>query len=208
MKRHALFGLIFLIGSHIAVAQDVRRCVRADGSVLFTDGRCGEGDSELQQAPPVKPATAAAAQYPGINRVISLPPGCSRTADDLLYGIRTAIEMRDTNQLAKYYHWPDVSSEQAERIMDQLEKLVNSPLMDIQLVFPVEAEQPLPAMEEPPTDALETFEEPAEYIEPTPRRRSAPYAVKLLQLQSDTSNQSRSTFLRLQRHFDCWWVRY
>jgi hypothetical protein len=208
MKRHALFGLIFLIGSHIAVAQDVRRCVRADGSVLFTDGRCGEGDSELQQAIPRQPSASATGQYPGIHRVISLPPGCSRTADDLLYGIRTAIEMRDTNQLAKYYHWPDVSSEQAERIMDQLEKLVNSPLMDIQLVFPVEAEQPLPAMEEPPTDALEDFEEPYEYVEPTPRRRSPPYAVKLLQLQSDTSNQSRSTVLRLQRHFDCWWVRY
>jgi hypothetical protein len=206
MKWHLVLWLSALACTQSAAAQDVRRCVRADGSVVYTDARCTDAENEKQHAVPVPPADTPGIQGIGPRSYVAMPPSCSRTPDDLLYGVRSAIEMRNTNQLAKYYHWLNVSDAQAEQIMDRLEKLVNSPLMDIQLVFPAQPEQPL-------LDGGYGVEENADtefsgdMITAAPNRR-APYALKLMQYQSSTSSEAHSTVFRLQRHFDCWWVRY
>ena len=197
MKWHTVFLLSASVWAQSAAAQDVRRCERADGSVVFTDRRCA--DEETEQAPSKAPTQAAG--VPGGPRVhMAVAPSCSRTPDDLAYGVRSAIDMRDTNQLAEYYHWVDVGDAQAEQLMDRLERIVNSPLMDIQLVYPDEPEPPL--YDE---DAGEDYA--TEVVPPLTRRR-APYAIKLLQFRTDASSQTQSTVFRLRRHFDCWWMQF
>lgn len=197
MKWHTVFLLSASVWAHAAPAQDVRRCERADGSVVFTDRRCA--DEETEQAPP-KTSTQAADPATGPRTRLAVAPSCSRSPDDLVYGVRTAIDMRDTNQLAEHYHWVGVSDAQAEQLMDRLERIVNSPLMDIQLLYPDQAERPLPGEEG--NVAYDDGEVP----EIT--RQRAPYALRLLQFRSDASSQTQSSVLRLRRHFDCWWMQF
>jgi hypothetical protein len=190
-------------------AQDVRRCERADGSVVFTDGRCTDQQNEKPPVATERSSTAAGLPGNGPRSYAAMPPSCSRTPDDLLYGVRSAIDMRDTNQLAKHYHWPDVSDAQAEQLMDRLEKLVNSPLLDIQLMYPAEAGSVRPSSgHEAGFDAEGGLDESADDYPAAPNRRVAPYALKLIQFQTVTGTQAHSTVFRLQRHFDCWWIRY
>lgn len=197
MKWHMVFLLSASAWAQAAPAQDVRRCERADGSVVFTDRRCA--DEESEQAPP-KTATQTAGLAAGPRTRLAVAPSCSRSPDELVYGVRTAIDMRDTNQLAEHYHWVDISDAQAEQLMDRLERIVNSPLMDIQLVYPDEAERPLAGQDEDVDYGADVI--------PEVRRRRAPYALKLLQFRSDAGSQTQSTLFRLRRHFDCWWMQF
>lgn len=197
MKWHLAFLLSASVFAQSAPAQDVRRCERADGSVVFTDRLCAEEETEKV---PSKASGQTAGAVAGPRIHVAAPPSCSRMPDDLLYGVRSAVDMRDTNQLARYYHWPDVTDAQAIQLMDRLERVVNSPLMDIQLVYPDEPERPL--FED--YDALD--DDSAAYRAEAPRR--APYALKLVQFQTSAATQTQSTVFRLRRHFDCWWIQY
>lgn len=209
MKRHLVFLLCMSAWMHSVHAQDVRRCERADGSVVFTDGRCT--DEQNEKPPVVTERSRTAADLPGNGprSYVAMPPSCSRSPDDLLYGVRSAIDMRDTNQLAKHYHWLNVSDAQAEQLMDRLEKLVNSPLLDIQLMYPAEAVSGRASSDhEAGFDAEGGLDEAADDYPAAPNRRAPPYALKLMQFQTVAGTQAHSTVFRLQRHFDCWWIRY
>ncbi len=209
MKRHLVFLLCIPVWMQSVHAQDVRRCERADGSVVFTDGRCTDEQNEKPPVAAERSSTAAGLPGNGPRSYVAMPPSCSRTPDDLLYGVRSAIDMRDTNQLAKHYHWLNVSDAQAEQLMDRLEKLVNSPLLDIQLMYPVEAESGQASSgNESGFDTEGGTDEVIDDYPATPYRRVPPYALKLMQFQTVTGTQAHSTVFRLQRHFDCWWIRY
>ncbi len=139
---------------------------------------------------------------------IPLPPSCDRTPDDLLYGVRSAIDMQDVNQLAKHYHWPGATDLQAEKLMDRLEATVNAPLIDIQLLYAGEPESS-PALIENEQYADSAMTEEFDYpvYPPAPVHR-APYALRVTQFLSSTNTQAQSSTFRLQRHFECWWIRY
>lgn len=140
---------------------------------------------------------------------IPLPPSCDRTPDDLLYGVRSAIDMQDVNQLAKHYHWPNVSDAQAEKLLDRLEKLVNSPLIDIQLLYPAEPEPEAYSFEQVETaDATDSMEDDLSSLYQAASPRRAPYALKVSQYQSTVNTQTQTSTFHLQRYFDCWWIRY
>jgi hypothetical protein len=205
MKWLFVFLIVALTCSHFAFAQDVRRCVKADGSVVFTDRACSEQEQEkLQPEPAITPNSA---NNTGTRSYISLPPSCNRSPDDLLYGIRSAINMSDVNQLAKQYHWPGVSDAQAEQLMNRLELLVKNPLIDIQLLYPVEAEKEQ-ALIDPDQDSETFLDETGEPGTTQQTTRAQAYALRVVQYLSNTNNQTQSTTFRLQRHFDCWWIRY
>jgi hypothetical protein len=209
MKWHLVLLLPMSLWMQSVHAQDVRRCERADGSVVFTDGRCTD---EQNERPPVAAnPSGSATGLPGVGPrgYVAMPPSCSRTADDLLYGVRTAVDMRDTNQLAKHYHWLNVSDAQAEQLMDRLEKLVNRPLLDIQLIYPAEpGSGPSSSGSEDGFDTEDGSDGDVDGYQAAPHRRAPPYALKLMQFQSVTGSQAHSTVFRLQRHFDCWWIRF
>ena len=195
MKWHWAAGLYLSAILHTALAQDIRSCVGADGSVVYTDKSCVDGELERIQPQAVQPATAG-------KNYMALPPGCDRTPADLLYGVRTAIDSQDVNQLAKHYHWPGVSDAQAENILNRLQALVLRPLVDAQLLYQVPIE---PSYIEP-SDSLDGTSEAENTLQAsTP---GSPYALKVLQYRTNNGSEIQSSQFKLQRYFECWWIRY
>lgn len=201
-RRFAIYGFMFLAALSIeANAQDLRRCQRADGSVIYTDRQCESGQGEMAKAIP-----GNAPAKPGI-RVMTAPPACSSTANDLLYNVRIAIDSHDVNLLARSYHWPGLGDAQVESVLNRMDALVQRPLVDIRLLYPEPAVSPDMAANDADaaSDDLESNpggEQPAVNHTPTP------YGLKLQQYASSTSNEILSTRFGLQRHFNCWWIRY
>ena len=205
MKWHFVFFMLALTCSQYAHAQDVRRCVKADGSMVFTDGVCAEHEQEKLQTPPaIIPNNS---NRIGTRPYVALPPSCNRSHDDLLYGIRSAINMNDVNQLAKQYHWVGITNAQAELLMNRLEVLVKNPLIDIQLLYPAEPENEETLVDQE-HESEAYLDDAGELDAAQQARRAQPYALRVVQYLSNTNNQTHSSTFRLQRHFECWWIRY
>ncbi len=184
-----------------ANAQDLRRCQRADGSVIYTDRQCELGQGEMAT---VIPNNVSA--KPGV-RVMAPPPACSRTANDLLYNVRIAIDSHDVNLLARSYHWPGLGDDQVESVLNRMEVLVQRPLVDIRLLYPESASIPDKVI----TDADIAYDElgsnpDSDFSEA--HQTSMPYGLKLQQYASSSSNEILATHFGLRRHFNCWWIRY
>ncbi len=191
--------LYLLLAGCAASAQDMHRCQRGDGSVVYTDRLCEPEQTE-------KPATASSgSQTPQASRSgrtgLPPPPACSKSPDDLLYSVRSAIDMKDVNQLVKSYHWVGVSQEQSESLLGRLDAMADRPLLDVQLLYPELDTQTLP-------DSSESeLYDAGDYStrEPT---RTLPHALKVMQYRSNTATETVSTVFRLQRHYECWWIRF
>ena len=110
----------------------VRRCVDARGVSVYTDRPCDSLGADTVQAPTGPAATMGATGAIGGFAV----RGCARTPDQLLYGVRGALEARDVNRLANWYHWPGTGSGAARSLMDELEALANRPLVAVELRYP------------------------------------------------------------------------
>lgn len=180
-----------------ADAEDLRRCQRADGSVVYTDRQCEPGQNEQtaahEQIPSRRPGPA-----------IAPPPACSGSADDLLFNVRVAIDAHDVNLLARSYHWPGLGDAQVESVLNRLDALVQRPLVDIRLVYP-ETGSRVPSDADADSDVIEPNPDagyPAVTHTPTPN------GLKLQQYASSASNEILGTRFGLQRHFNCWWIRY
>ena len=192
MIRRLALVLLLLPHAGSAPAQTVRGCLQGDGSVVYTDGLCGVEQSEkpaeqsVPQAPAARSRSAAAAP----------PPACSRSPQELQWAVRAALDARDVNELAKSYHWTGASSAQAETVMVRLEQMTRAPVLDVQLAY---AETGTPA-----SDGI-----PEGDADPPPESRPrAPSALKVVTYREDGGARTAGTAFRLQRHFDCWWIRY
>jgi hypothetical protein len=204
IRRIAISSLVLLATlAHESVAQDMRRCQRADGSVVYTDRQCEPGQNEQATA-----ATAASAppQHAG-RTAVAPPPACSETAGDLVHTVRTAVASHDVNLLARSYHWPGLGDAQVESVLKRLDMLVQRPLVDIRLLYPETAggtENDAPVIEAGSVDA-ETGTPPESA---SAERPVAPIGLKLLQRVSPAGDDIVGTRFGLLRHFDCWWIRY
>src|SRR6478735_5086714 len=89
-------------------ASGIHRCVAADGSSIFTDRAC----TEVQATD--RPPPAAATGNTGNVRLA--PQGCPRTREDLLWGVRSALEAADVNRLAAFYLWTGMGTTEAYRL--------------------------------------------------------------------------------------------
>ena len=58
---------------------------------------------------------------------------CARNQDDLLFGVRAALENHDVNRLAEFYHWTGMSNSAGYQVMDRLSRFSDRPLVDVQL---------------------------------------------------------------------------
>ena len=155
---------------------EVRHCISADGTSVFTDRRCTDiGAVERRQQAPVEAATRP------------LRAGCPRTLQDLVFELSTAIDTRDVNRLAGIYAWSGMSNSAGYALMARLQAIADRPLVDIVPVYPGD---------ESPTGT--------DYYPQDAVRRS-PVAVRVEQTLSDGMTPSR-TVLGLRRGFGCWWV--
>ena len=172
---------------HAAQAQ-VRKCINADGRPLYTDQKCEAlGATEPPAPPTLNPG--AAAEVAKSNRLYM--GGCTRTLQDLVFEIRTAVEQGDANRLSGIYHWVGASEASAEAVMDRLDKIVHRPLLDIQ---PISAD---PVAEGAITgDAGDV---------PRTTARRPPVGLRLEQTLPQSITPAR-TVLGLRRHYGCWWV--
>ena len=191
--------LYLLLAGCAASAQDMHRCQRADGSVVYTDRLCEPEQIEKPVPPPAAPAVP---QSPRSGRAgLPPPPACSKSPDELLYSVRSAIDMKDVNQLVKSYHWVGVSQEQSESLLSRLDAMVDRPLLDVQLLYPEPKTQAPSDMPEQGSSDTEDYT----YQEPP---RTLPSALKVMQYKSSTATETVSTVFRLQRHYQCWWIRF
>lgn len=175
-----LLGLVLLttLAWPASAGAEVRRCVQPDGDVSYTDHRCGEIGAVER---PAEHGTGNAGRlYRG---------GCPRTLQDLMFEMTQAIDARDVNHLASLYHWAGMSGAAANAVVDQLDVLVQQPLVDIVPVMPAP----------PPIPAGYGVAAPVAY-------GATPVAVRVEQTVADGIAPSRTVF-GLHRYFGCLWLR-
>ncbi len=183
--------------------QPLNRCNGPGGNTIYTDRPC-----ETIGASERLPRSAIAGGY-GLRR-----GGCARNLQDLVYEITAAIDNHDVNRLGAVYHWVGQNSESGDRILDQLQAIVDRPLVDIVPLRGVVTEAPDASPEVVPNAAL-----PAPAAAATPSAppgtdaataeprviRRPPVGLRLEQTLGKGSTPSRTVF-GLRRHLDCWWI--
>jgi hypothetical protein len=175
----------FLAAAPVAgVRAEVHRCTSPGGESVYTDKRCSDigAIDRLPSAP-----TGAA----GASRLYR--NSCSRTLQDLVYEVTSAIDSRDVNRLAGVYDWNGMSSSSAFRVMDRLDAIAQRPLVDVVPIVP----------RAPDADGGTIVD--GEYY-PQDAVRRVPVGLRLEQTLGNSATPSR-TVLGLRKYMDCWWVR-
>ena len=159
-----------------------------DGDTVYTDKNCEDiGAMDRLPAGTTGPS-ATGALYRG---------GCSRTLSDLVAQVSMAITAGDVNRLAGVYHWSGVSDASALRILDQLDAVVQRPLVDI---VPV---RPAPA---PILDAEgAVVDQNRDGYYPTTTRQTRPVGLRIVQTLKNGATPSNTTF-GLRRAYNCFWI--
>jgi hypothetical protein len=211
MSARALVVLIIpllaacaLWAGHAHAQQPLNRCNGPGGNTIYTDRPC-----ETIGATERLPRAAISGGY-GLRR-----GSCARNLQDLVYEITAAVDNRDVNRLGAVYHWVGQNAESGDRILDQLQAIVDRPLVDIVPLRGVVTEAPavdpeiapdIPLV--PPASATTTAAPPADNSEAAPQPRvirRPPVGLRLEQTLGKGSTPSRTVF-GLRRHLDCWWI--
>ena len=162
---------------------EVHRCTTPDGESVYTDKSCS-AIGAIDRLPRAQDGPAGASRL--------YRSGCSRTLQDLVYELTSAIDSRDVNRLAGIYDWNGMSTDSAYAVMDRLDAIAQRPLIDVLPVVPRAPDQDgtLVDGEYYPQDAV----------------RRAPTGLRLEQTSGQSVTPSR-TVLGLRKYMDCWWVR-
>lgn len=225
-----LFAALFLlaalavVGLGRAKAQSgIHRCVNAQGEAIFTDRPC----DEMQAVDRPSPNAVV-----GSSGSVAAARSCALSRDDLLYGVRAALEAQDVNKLAAYYLWTGIGTREAYALMDRLSHFSEQPLMDVQLVTEERDRDPLvgrtdepapgfslpgPLTDTPPnatdpdapTSAEQSLldESPALPAPPV-RRGPGPRLMRVDQTRAQDDAGSVITYFRIVPSAGCWWIRY
>jgi hypothetical protein len=125
----------------------IERCVSSDGNVAYTDKACSSlGAASVaipgalltriahEEARYANDADASAsvaspmATSPVGRR--SVASGCAQTPTQLAMDLRGSLTLGDVNRIAESYDWRGMSSRQADRTMDRLQRLTGKPVVD------------------------------------------------------------------------------
>lgn len=184
-----------------ADAAGLHRCTGPDGAAIFTDRRCQDmlaTEDAPRPAPPIPQAT--------VLRVRT----CARDQDDLLFGVRSALEDRDVNRLADFYHWVGMDTAQGYRMLDRLDAFSAHPLLEVQLVASAGADLAPEAQPEPePEPAFDPEAADGDAPPPPPARRPRPAdLLRVDQLRSDSDMAQLVTYFHLRSNAGCWWLQF
>ena len=173
-----LFVVVLLLCAAGAAGAQVRHCVSAEGTDVYTDKRCDQVDAV--PAPPRAPVAAGA---------IARPTGCARTLRDLAFELQAAIDSQDVNRLAASYDWDGMSTRSGYAILERLAAIARRPLVGIVPLY---------------GSAVADAAAGADLADVVHRR---PSALRLDQVARDTASPA-PTVLSLRRDLGCWWVRF
>jgi len=197
--------------------EGLRRCVGPDGGTIFTDRRC----SDLQA---VDMPERDALERPGA--VVVRVRTCARNQNDLLAGVRAALENHDANRLADYYHWTGMGTAQGYRVLDRLSAFSQRPVVDVQLVSSqsqtdydlpdietavdfsdayaetgTELDSELDSDSDSDPDALADASVPV-------RRTPAAHLLRVDQMRGKADVAAEITYFHLLNNAGCWWMRF
>lgn len=192
MPRLALLPcacVLALVAWAASANAQVRRCVDAQGNSVFTDRAC----STLDATPRAPPVAHSGAYARGFAR-----RGCARSPEALMAGVRGALELKDVNRLATFYHWSGVGSGAATYLMDQLEGIAGRPLVAVELVY---AE---PALAVAPS-AMPTPSAGEEAAAPPPPE---PSALRVEQMRGSADPTGVRLEFGLRQNAGCWWIAF
>jgi hypothetical protein len=116
---------LFILAACGGASAQVRQCMAADGSLLYTDKPC-----ETLGATELPPATDLPG---GLSRYRS---ACVRDLPQFMSELSDAIELNDVNRLAALYRWQGTSSRTAFGLMRRLEDIAARPLLQVVPIYP------------------------------------------------------------------------
>ena len=157
-----------------------------NGETIYTDRTCAEIGATDRL---VRSSGQAPAAYRG---------GCSRRLSELVYGLSSAIEAKDTNRAALYFDWAGMSTRQGYAAMTRLDSLVQRSLVDVLPVY----SRPPPIVAEDGT----VIDANADGYFPQTTVRRAPVALRVEQTFGSNATPSRSVF-GLSKRLGCWFLR-
>ena len=195
MRARAYPTLAFLAGCALcatpghAVAQ-VRQCIAADGTMVYTDKQCVDIGGRERPADPVPGVGGAAARYQR--------DSCARSVQDLAYSLGSAIQSGDVNRIAGFYDWSGMSTANGYRLMDRLQAIANRPLVDVQPMYAGGTNAY--------GEDIVRFDEATGEPIATPRRQARLIGLRVEQTLANGSTPSRTVF-SVRKHQGCWWVR-
>lgn len=187
MPRSVVLTLLFALAlalPHGAARAQVRHCLAADGTRVFTDRHCEDIGASDYRAPP---ASADAARVP--------QNVCARSVQDLAYALDEAIRSGDANRIAALYDWAGMGTANAYRLMGRLDAIARRPLVDVQPMYAGNRE------DEYGYETPDPAGQPGEAL-----RRPQLIGLRVEQTLSNGSTPSHAVF-GLRRHLGCWWVR-
>ena len=206
--HHPAFALVLLsamattalLAPASAQAQ-VRRCTTPDGGTVYTDRNCAALGAVETRPQGDGGGASPALRYRG---------GCSRRLQDLVFEVTSAIDARDTNWLARSYHWAGVGHSNGYALLERLDAIARRPLLNVTALRPaqtvvVPAQQPGAAAGWS-TGASATLDgNPLLAAAPSAPQPRRPVALRIDQVLADGVTPSTTTF-GLRRHMDCWWI--
>lgn len=223
LKALLAIALLAAAWSAAPAAAQVRRCVDAQGVAVYTDRPCEAMQAAPREAPQ-DPSTGATLA-PGF-----AVRGCARRPETLLSGVRGALEARDVNRLANWYHWTGTGSGTARALMDELEAIANRPLVSAELVYPENGVgfpspeypvsdaaspevnltpflPPAPASDEPaPDTGAPRSPEPSSPPQITAEPGPDPVALRVQQMRGSADIEAVSVDFSLRQNAGCWWI--
>lgn len=171
-----LLLLACLAPPRMASAQ-VRHCIAADGSRLYTERRC----ADLGAADELRlPALGTPAAH-------SRRPLCAHSVQDLAYALEEAIRSGDANRIAGLYDWAGMGTANANRVMNQLQAIAKREVMEVRQVH-----------------AGDRWEAVDPWLAPPPS--GPPIGLRVEQVQANGHTPARASF-GLRQRMGCWWVR-
>lgn len=200
------FSCLAIPGWQAVQAQSaIHRCIGSDGGVIFTDRPCA--DMHASERAIAAPATAVKTTTTPVSGVKIFARSCAHSPDDLLFGVRLALEAHDVNRLAEFYHWTGMSTAAAYQLLDRLGSFSRRPLMDVQLVSSVDAKNGQDAgADQSPNSAEQSLAMVAapETSEPSP-------SLGLLRVAQATNEDDltvQTTDFRIVSNAGCWWIHF
>ena len=141
-------GLPFAGQAHAA---GIQRCILPDGGMLYTDATCarhGATPAPMTDRLVARLADAqqaemdAGGKYMDASLTVQVPSnlqyarrpaaaGCARTPTQLVMDLQASFALGEVNRVAESFHWVGMDQASATHVMQRLERLGQSTLVDV-----------------------------------------------------------------------------